>query len=100
MALPSGVRGPVDFCALRRLAAICLAVAMWVVLSWYCGSSLRERVCGAGREGAGKAMSPQEQEKLFRFVNGRGRVALPKINPGWGTVRANTEISAILASHS
>ena len=26
LALPAAVRGPVDFCALRRLAAICFAV--------------------------------------------------------------------------
>jgi hypothetical protein len=26
--LPSGVRGPVDFCALRRFASICLGVTI------------------------------------------------------------------------
>ena len=35
-ALPSGVRGPVERWALRRLAAICLRVA--ITVSWLEGS--------------------------------------------------------------
>ena len=53
-ALPSGERGPVDFLALRRLAAICFAlVAMSLPFTLGPGSSVLHGCCGVFVRGEG-----------------------------------------------
>src|SRR5882757_5904178 len=42
IALPSGVRGPVHFCAFRRFAAICLSVAIVVHSDWKLAHGVNE----------------------------------------------------------
>src|SRR5579884_1136681 len=71
LALVSADLGPVDFCALRRLAAICLAVAIRIVRAFWleCAGG----ACGMGVAGAAKRLRLRQIGKFVRSVTAVSR---------------------------
>src|SRR5579884_720818 len=77
LAFISGDLGPQDFCALRRLAAICLAVAINLVLQVRAACATRWNywagVCARRGPGGVKRLVLQEEGEFSKVVTGPRR---------------------------
>jgi hypothetical protein len=105
-ALPRSLRGPVDFSALRRLAAICFSVAIWVFWTNEANKTLfylqlkklakpifrsrRGRGGAAGRAQPAAGFTPRACRRRGSKQRDGVRVPIPRFNgsmrvrSGWG----------------